>query len=308
MPAGRYNIGTDDEEEDEQPLTPVDLPAFKMAFAPVTNAEFRCFIEAQGYEDERWWVGETALRWLREGLGDEGGTEEMRRIFTAARNDLAGLLGSNPDLTQSVREALQEAAKMTEADVEVKLQARFGTRPEPKPQEWDNPRFNHPAQPVVGVTVFEAQAYCRWLSAQQPDQQFRLPTEAEWGAAARGSAARRWPWAPPLDPERWQINADPAHLRRTTPVGVFPASDTPEGLLDMAGNVWEWTSSRYTPTLEVTALTTAAPDGTARRAVRGGSWSDPTALCRPGFRSYYAPGFRFNALGFRVVCCPIHEP
>ena len=300
MPAGRYNIGTDDEEEDEQPLTPVDLPAFKMAFAPVTNAEFRCFIEAQGYEDERWWVGETALRWLREGLGDEGGTEEMRRIFTAARNDLAGLLGSNPDLTQSVREALQEAAKMTEADVEVKLQARFGTRPEPKPQEWDNPRFNHPAQPVVGVTVFEAQVYCRWLSAQQPDQQFRLPTEAEWGAAARGSAARRWPWAPPLDPERWQINADPAHLRRTTPVGVFPASDTPEGLLDMAGNVWEWTAS-----------TGQSYPGAQKpftdndlRVLRGGSWSDNRKRVRCGARDGNIADFGIYYLGFRVVVAP----
>ena len=108
---------------------------------------------------------------------------------------------------------------------------------------------------------------------------------AEWEAAACGSAARHWPWAQPQDPGPWQINADPAHLRRTTPVAAFPASDTPDGLVDLSGNVWQWTSSRYTPSLEATALTTPAPDGTAPRALRGGSWDDPAARCRPDYRS-----------------------
>ena len=197
---------------------------------------------------------------------------------------------------------------MSEADTEAQLEAWYGAQTYRQPQVWDNPRFNHPAQPVVGVSVFEAQAYCRWLSAQQPGQQYRLPTEAEWEAAARGSAGRRWPWAQPLGPERWQINADPAHLRRTTPVGVFPAGDTPEGLVDLSGNVWEWTTSRYTARLDREALTTAAADGSARRAVRGGSWNNPSALCRPGFRDRVAPDVRSGVLGFRVVCCPIQEP
>ena len=308
VPAGRYRIGTPGEGEDEQPVTPVDLAAFAMAFAPATNAEFRCFIDAKGYENERWWVGETALRWLREGLGDEDEMATRRQLFADARADLAGTLARFPGFTESHREWLRGFAEMSEADTEVQLAAWYGARTYRQPQEWDNPRFKHPAQPVVGVSVFEAQAYCRWLSAQQPGQQFRLPTEAEWETAARGGTGRSWPWVSPLGPDRWQINADPAHLRRTTPVGVFPASDTPEGLLDMAGNVWEWTSSLYTQRLEAAALTTAAPDGCARRAVRGGSWLNPTAHCRPGFRGFGAPGGRLVNLGFRVVCCPIHEP
>ena len=308
VPAGRYRIGTAGAEEDEQPVTPVPLAAFAMAFAPVTNAEFRCFIDAQGYEDERWWVGETALRWLHEGLRNEEQMTTDRQLFADARGDLAGTLARFPDFTQSHRDWLQGFAEMNEADTEAQLEAWYGARTYRQPQEWDNPRFNHPAQPVVGVSVFEAQAYCRWLSAQQPGQQYRLPTEAEWEAAARGSAGRRWPWAQPLGPERWQINADPAHLRRTTPVGVFPAGDTPEGLVDLSGNVWEWTTSRYTATLDREALTKPATDGGARRAVRGGSWSYPTAHCRPGYRNSLAPVGRGHDLGFRVVCCPIHEP
>ena len=163
---------------------------------------------------------------------------------------------------------------------------------------------------MVGVCLFEAQAYCHWLSAQRPGWRYRLPTEAEWEAAARGRPARPWPWQATQGPGPGQINADPARLQRTSPVGTFPAGDTPNGLTDMAGNVWEWTSSPYTPALDAAALTSAADvtDVSARRAVRGGSWLDPAARCRPGCRGRDAPDSRLDYLGFRVVCCPIHEP
>ena len=179
-----------------------------------------------------------------------------------------------------------------------------------EPLHWFGAAFNHPAQPVAGVCLFEAQAYCHWLSAQRPGLHYRLPTEAEWEAAARGDPARLWPWRRAVGPDPWQINAGPAHLQRTSPIGIFPAGDTPLGLTDMAGNVWEWTSSLFTSTLDATALTTAATDAdaSALRAVRGGSWFFTAAHCRPGYRSTVAPDDRVSWLGFRVVCCPIQEP
>ncbi|MET3606094.1 hypothetical protein ABIC99_003929 [Sphaerotilus sulfidivorans] len=81
VPAGRYVIGSEDGDADEKPLTPVELTEFSMAFAPVTNAEFRCFMEAGGYEDERWWEGETAQRWLREGIRNETSIHSARELF-----------------------------------------------------------------------------------------------------------------------------------------------------------------------------------------------------------------------------------
>ncbi len=164
-----------------------------------------------------------------------------------------------------------------------------------------------PLQPVVGICQFEAQAYARWLQAQS-GQPVRLPLEAEWEAAARGHQRRPWPWGEP-SPDTWQINADPSHLRRTSPVGVFVQGDSPDGLTDLAGNVWEWTTSLYTEWHDSRALIEQAPDGLARRVVRGGSWLNPPELCRTSYRYGFSPGIRSDFLGFRLVSsCPIQNP
>ena len=167
--------------------------------------------------------------------------------------------------------------------------------------------FNVAAQPVVGICQFEALAYTCWLQAQC-GRPVRLPCEAEWEAAARGRQRGRWPWGE-QPPERWQINADPAHLRRTSPIGVFVQGDNADGLADLAGNVWEWSASAFTDRLAISALIAEAPDGLARRVVRGGSWGGTTELCRPSYRGRFSPGLRDNDLGFRLVSsCPIPEP
>ena len=115
------------------------------------------------------------------------------------------------------------------------------------PRFWDDPDFNNPAQPVVGVCWYEARAYCAWLSAQFSPlpageglgvrAAFRLPTEAEWEAAARGlGKGRTFAYRGKFDAAR--CNTFESHIRRTTPVGVFPGGETPEGVVDLCGNVW----------------------------------------------------------------------
>ncbi len=107
-----------------------------------------------------------------------------------------------------------------------------------QPRFWDDERFNGANQPVVGVSWYEAIAYCRWLTATLHDGFiYRLPTEAEWEYAARGPAERRYAWG-----EQWtagRANTEELNLKRTTPVGLFPDGATPEGILDLTGNVWE---------------------------------------------------------------------
>jgi formylglycine-generating enzyme required for sulfatase activity len=210
-------------------------------------------------------------------------------------------------------------------------------QPFTQPAYWADARFNHPVQPVVGVCWFEAQAYCRWLAAQagRPGGHYRLPTEAEWDAAARGLLARRWPRAGNTPPERHQINSFEAGVRRTTPVGLFITSQTPEGVADLAGNVWEWTASPYTseglrrqsvnqvlqPGRQLVGvqrlsgwlklfrwLSWFGPTDLTRapRAVRGGGWGSPASRARAGYRGRDAPVVRSSGSGFRlVVCCPI---
>ena len=180
-----------------------------------------------------------------------------------------------------------------------------------RPAYWEDDRFNNPLQPVVGVSLWEAQAYCRWLSLQH-SRTVRLPTEAEWEVAARGGALRgvHWPGLTAAGPSATQANQRDTRLRATSPVGVFVEGTTPEGWVDMCGQVWEWTDSPWTPEgLKDSRANSSLPAGdTAERAVRGGSWNLPSDNCRAAFRSRDRPVVRDLVLGFRVVVCPIQNP
>lgn len=300
IPSGRYTIGEPDGDADEAPMTVVDLIAFCVAFAPVTNAEFGCFVDAGGYEDERWWLGSAAQLWRREGIQDEQSIATWLTLLKELRDDFqGGVMRYFPGVTDSRIEMLGRYAAWSEEEAKSYVQVQFGKRIYRAPEYWENSQFNLPCQPVVGVTLFEAQAYACWLSSQT-GQMFRLPVEAEWEAAARGRHQRHWPWGE-HEPGTTQINADPAHLRRTSPVGVFPLGNTSEGVTDMAGNVFEWTTSAHMRRIELAAPMTNTRTGLARRSARGGSWGNPAEACRIGYRYPYSPDARFNMLGFRLV-------
>ena len=152
---------------------------------------------------------------------------------------------------------------------------------------------------MVGVCWYEARAYCAWLSSQT-DRVFSLPSEAQWEIAARGRDGRRYAWGNAFDPTR--CNAFDAHVRRPTPIGVFPAGNTPEGVADMNGNVWEWTSSAYQkfPYDALDGREDAARDATGRVG-RGGSWRNRSASVRSTYRNDFVPAFRNFVVGFRLV-------
>jgi formylglycine-generating enzyme required for sulfatase activity len=110
----------------------------------------------------------------------------------------------------------------------------FGKRNEP--DDWEE-QVLHPNRPVVNVTWYEAAAYCAWAGG-------RLPTEAEWERAARGVEGRRYPWGK-TEPTPEHANYEETKVGRPTPVGLFPRGATPEGIHDLAGNVWEWVGDWY---------------------------------------------------------------
>ncbi len=180
-------------------------------------------------------------------------------------------------------------------------------RPQAAPAFWNDPRFNAPGQPVVGITWYEAAAFSRWLSRREHGS-FRLPSEAEWEYAARGPESdRNFPWGERFDPGR--ANTLEMGLGRTTPVDRFPAGASPFGVWDMSGNVFEWTLSRWGRNWQECEF--GYPyrgddgreelEGSGARVMRGGSWFNRSVEALCAFRSRYLAGSRGSNIGFRLV-------
>lgn len=280
----------------------VELASFELAFAPVTNAEFALFVEDGGYEDTRWRPDTASARWLRGELRDEAGIAwQMRRHAALIEDFETGMdrffnrrTAANLDFARSI-------LVLSAAEAKARFESIYPMSGQP-PAFMDVPEFANPLQPVVGVSVFEAEAYPRWLSAQS-GLHIRLPTEAEWDAAARGAHARAWPWGDD-ESRSCNFNNEALGLGQTSPVGVFPGSDTPEGAVDMAGNVWEWSSSAYTPEGIDALATRRAPRPDMLRAIRGGCHQFEPNECRPDYRFKSNPLMRNKIIGFRLVCDP----
>jgi formylglycine-generating enzyme len=168
------------------------------------------------------------------------------------------------------------------------------------PPLWRDPNFNHPLQPVVGVSWFEAVHYCDWLS-QRTGRRFRLPTEAEWERAARGGAeGGQFPWgdaSPQTLPDyerRWKNGPEP--------VGRFAPNAF--GLYDICENVHEWCSDWYQADYYRISpeKNPRGPETGTRRASRGGSWRHHIKVTRCAARSSIPPEFQYADYGFRVAC------
>lgn len=146
------------------------------------------------------------------------------------------------------------------------------------------PPTDREAHPVVLVSHDDALAYAAWLSART-GRHWRLPSELEWEKAARGVDGRAFPWGPTFDPDR--LNSHDAGPFDTVPVGSHPAGASPYGLLDPAGQVFEWT---------------ATPSGKGRFLVKGGSWDDKgCGVCRPAARHGRPADLKHILIGFRLV-------
>ncbi|MBN1220722.1 MAG: SUMF1/EgtB/PvdO family nonheme iron enzyme [Anaerolineae bacterium] len=176
-----------------------------------------------------------------------------------------------------------------------------------QPRLWADEKWNQPDCPVVGVSWYEAVAYCGWL-ARITSRPYRLPGEAEWEKAAGGPDGRIWPWGNTWQPER--CNTREKGSGRTTPVGQYsPQGDSKYGLADMAGNVWEWCATRWLKSYpyDVTEneWTGDYLAGDASRMLRGGSWFDVPRFARVSYRNSYHPDDFGYDFGFRIIVAPV---
>jgi formylglycine-generating enzyme required for sulfatase activity len=163
----------------------------------------------------------------------------------------------------------------------------------PAPPWWADPRFSAPDQPVVGVSWFEAVAYCDWLTVES-GQPHRLPTEAEWERAARGGReAARYPWG----------DDRPATTRFDRPPIAMATPANPLGLHALSGvcHEWclDWDSERYYA--ESPAENPPGPAAGTRKVSRGGAWRHQDPWSPVFHRSSLPPHLRYSDYGFRVV-------
>jgi formylglycine-generating enzyme required for sulfatase activity len=157
-------------------------------------------------------------------------------------------------------------------------------------------RLDHP---VVNVTWHDAMAYASWL-ASVTGAPWRLPSEAEWEKAARwGDTARIFPWGDDFDVGR--CNTDEGGKGTTTPVGVYPSGASPCGAEDMAGNVWEWTSSAFEPYPYNADDGRESADANELRVRRGGSWLSADTIARTACRGHFRPISAHSYCGFRLA-------
>ncbi|MCS6880446.1 MAG: SUMF1/EgtB/PvdO family nonheme iron enzyme [Oscillochloridaceae bacterium] len=247
--------------EDEINTRPLTLAPFAIGRYPVTNAQYRRFIEAGGYDPEAPWWDEAARAWL-------------------ARDDAA-------------IEGMEDWQRRTRKD---------------QPEYWDDETFGsaRPNYPVVGISWYEASAFCRWLTQHLNDgHTYLLPSEAEWEYAARGLTRRTYPWGnAELDPER--ASYDQTYGFTTLAVGCFPRGSTPEGVLDLAGNVWEWTRSEYRdyPYDPHDGREDGAAPAQKSFTLRGGSWAAQPIVLRAACRLQTAPDDHNVSVGFRLARHP----
>jgi formylglycine-generating enzyme required for sulfatase activity len=154
--------------------------------------------------------------------------------------------------------------------------------------------------PVTNVNLLDARAYAQWLS-KESGTPYRLPTEAEWEYAARGKSSHAYWWGPKPshDEANYEGKSGRDRWDNSAPVGSFDAN--PFGLYDMAGNVWEWTCSRYANPYDGSEMKCASEDYSGDIVLRGGSWQSQEKSIRNAYRGRNRPATRGNYYGFRLA-------
>jgi formylglycine-generating enzyme required for sulfatase activity len=176
--------------------------------------------------------------------------------------------------------------------------ASHGSEGDPEPPRfWDDPAFNAPRQPVVGLSWPEAVAYCRWLS-EAIGSHYRLPTEAEWEKAALGgSDGLRFPWGDAC----WDGSDGNFPMKATSEVGSAPPNGF--GIVDIGFNIHEWCSDWYAADYYESSPSRdpQGPPAGQRKASRGGAWRHMIKIARCSARSSIPPDYRYNDYGFRLA-------
>jgi iron(II)-dependent oxidoreductase len=287
VPGGIFTIGATADFpfvfDNEKWAHPVTLKPFRIARAPVTNGEFRAFVEDGGYRHAKLWSA-AGWEWL-----EHGGAPQLERSFAKFFN-----------------KTMNESTEVTPftGRLEHPVYWRRGAG-----GHWQQRIFDRyvPLQenvPVVHVSWYESEAYCNWAER-------RLPTEAEWEAAASGEPGdhahnlserrRHFPWGDEA-PDEARANLD-WRAGGVVDVSAHASGDSAFGCRQMIGNVWEWTADDFMPYPGFTIdpyREYSNPWFGSHKVLRGGCWTTSSLLIRNTWRNFYTADRRDVWAGFRT--------
>lgn len=264
---GSFTMGDDTSKySDDTPQHMVRIgQGFWMGRCPVSNLEYQCFLEDGGTTTKAYW-SDAGWQWLQ----------------------LRGQAFDQWFASVKTKYSLLDAACYTPGD---------------SPLYWHDSDLNGDQQPVVGISFYEAEAFCAWLTTRMgPGLVVSLPTEAQWEWAARGRENRPYPWGK-QEPDQTRANHNRT-IGKTTVPGSYPGGKTPEGLEDMAGNVWEWCQDHWSANAydqRTAGALDPLSDDPNKRVLRGGAWYNGADFLRAAYRDWNLVWNRNDSIGFRCV-------
>lgn len=255
IPKGTTIIGSDDNPVN--PIKSITLASFYISKYPITNKQFGLFIENGGYDNENYWT-EEGWNWVR-----------------------------GADIPYFQKSEVGRYPEDREQRYRNWLNART-IEHRKAPFWWNEEPWNFSNRPVVGITWYEAVAYCKWLNSffvsnklfeylgfPVSKYEIVLPDVEEWEKASRGPKNYKYPWGNQLRKKQLKANIDVLKLNQTSAVGLFPESKSGYGILDAAGNVYEWiaTGVKKEDTGEYKRALDSSLDKPIERMVKGGAWN-----------------------------------